>query len=153
MSNVFNTPFEISLRVLLILEASVSNPLTVDMITAADFITVHGKEFGVHDNNLHGDNVYKFSEFTVRREMVKAATKSLGLDSLITVRYLAHGFAYALTASGAEYCKKLSCSYAKEYRANVVKTLLFLKNKTEQDVLNSIVKLSVGSLYKMEKKA
>ena len=47
MTNVFNTTFELSLRVLLALESSIDRPQTVDMITAIDFITVYGKDFGI----------------------------------------------------------------------------------------------------------
>ena len=56
MTNVFNTTFELSLRVLLTLDSSNNSPRTVDIITALDFITVYGKDFGISDENLHGDN-------------------------------------------------------------------------------------------------
>lgn len=150
MIEVLNTSFEISIRIMLILEAAYDHPLTTDMLTAADFITVHGKEFGVFDTNLHGDNIFKFSEFAVRRDMIQSATKSLALDGLILIRHTESGFAYILSQGGIDYCKRLNSEYAVEYRAFVKKTLRYLENKNEQTVLKAINKLSIKSLHKAE---
>lgn len=78
MNNVFNTTFEVSLRVLLTLEVS-EDKLSADMIAVSDFITVYGRDFGISSENLHGDNSYRFGEFGIRRELVKEAVKSLVL--------------------------------------------------------------------------
>lgn len=63
MSKLYNTPFEASLRILLILETSRNQSFSADMLAAIDFISIYGREFGISDENLHGDNNYKFSEF------------------------------------------------------------------------------------------
>jgi hypothetical protein len=83
MNDIFNTPFEISLRVLLMLETGLNQ--TADMIAAADFITVYGKDFEISDNDLHGDSAFKYSEFPLRRDLVKKAVKQLVLTGLINV--------------------------------------------------------------------
>ena len=149
MINVFNTVFEISLRVLLILESS-NKPMTADMLTAVDLITVHGKEFGVLDFNLHGDNQFNFSENAARDATVIAAVKSLTLDGLLSIRHTNSGFAYSLSKGGTVYCAKLVSGYAEEYRSALKKTLPFLENENEPAVLKKIFRLSVNSIKPSE---
>ena len=60
MANIFNTDFEISLRGLLLLDAYDSY-LSQDIIRDLDLLATYGKEFGVSETNLHGDNSYSFS--------------------------------------------------------------------------------------------
>ena len=68
MSEIFNSSLEISLRMLIILN-TVQSRLSVDRIAALDFISIYGKDFGVSEYNLHGDNDYRFSEYTSKREI------------------------------------------------------------------------------------
>lgn len=119
MTNVFNTTFELSLRVLLALESSANRLQTVDMITAIDFITVYGKDFGISEENLHGDNLYRFCELAVRRNLITGALKDLVLDELVSVRASNNGFTYFISDKGKTFCNELACTYAKEYREAV----------------------------------
>jgi hypothetical protein len=83
VNGVFNTSFEVSLRMLIILN-TVQTRLSIDRITALDFIAIYGKDFGVSEYNLHGDNDYRFSEYTSKREIVSQAIKELVLRGYIT---------------------------------------------------------------------
>ncbi len=51
---VFNTEFETSMRLLLLLTLSKKRKLTFDNLVTADFISNYSKEFGLSHNNLHG---------------------------------------------------------------------------------------------------
>jgi hypothetical protein len=68
-------------------------------MTMRDFITAYGKDFGIADESLHGDNNFKFSEFTVRRDTVNKALKKLVLDGLVNVSGRQTGFVYAVNQS------------------------------------------------------
>ena len=48
MNNIFNTSFEVSLRILIILN-TVQTRLSIDRITDLDFIAIYGKDFGVSE--------------------------------------------------------------------------------------------------------
>lgn len=78
MKDIFNTPFEASLRILIILNV-IHTRLSVDRITAMDFISTYGKDFGVSEHNLHGDNNFRFSEYASKRKIISEAIKSLVL--------------------------------------------------------------------------
>jgi hypothetical protein len=148
MSNVFNTVFEVSLRVLLTLEAAPREWLSSDRIAAADFICTYGKDFGVTDGNLHGDNSYRYSEFARRRGSTREALKSLVAKRLADVTATAEGFAYSLSKDGGDYCTELECSYADEYRelAQAVKTLT--ADMTERDMITLIHGRSLSSVQR-----
>ena len=62
---VFNTEFEISMRLLLVLSLSKNNKFTIDKLVTADFISNYSKEFGLSHSNLHGENEFSFSEFSL----------------------------------------------------------------------------------------
>lgn len=150
MNNLFNTEFEFSLRVLLILEAAREQMLTEDMLAATDFISVYGKEFGMADKNLHGDNKYKFSEFTLRRELVLKGIKYLVLNDLIHVTPSTKGFSYSINQNGLRYISNFASDYAESYRRVLKQTLMFIVNKTERDMLNFINHRSLSSLREEE---
>ena len=113
MNNIFNTSFEVSLRILIILN-TVQTRLSIDRITDLDFIAIYGKDFGVSEYNLHGDNDYRFSEYTSKREIVSQAIKELVLRGYITPHCNKSGFNYSISKEGV----------ATVYKGNIIKNLI-----------------------------
>ena len=148
MSDIFNSPFEISLRILLILEHAKDKYYSTDMLASIDFISVYGCDFGIANSNLHGDSLFKYSEFATRRVLVQDAVKKLVLKGLISVSCNTNGFTYSNSSIGITYCKKLESDYANTYREVVSKTINFIQNKSEKVILNIINEHSIRSLKK-----
>ena len=146
MSKLYNTPFEASLRMLLLLESTNKQGLSVDMLTGIDFITIYGKDFDLPLENLHGDNRYKFSEWTSRRELIQKAIKHLALNHLIDVNFTKQGFTYSVNDYGVKFSKCLCCDYANDYRKAVSLVYPWLTDKSELEVLKVIRKRSIDSL-------
>lgn len=117
MTSVYNSINEIKLRILLLLETSTQEYLSSDMIAALDFITVYGKEFGVSDKNLHGDNRFKYSELPSRREIVSMAIKSLVVEGMLDIS-LKNGFEYQINNKGYKYINSFETEYSNEYSKN-----------------------------------
>ena len=140
MIDVFNSEFELSLRILLILKNSNFESLSIDRIAAIDFITVYGKDFGIVDYNLHGENNYRFSEFTSRRDLITKAIKILVVNRLVRAICRRNGFFYSISSLGAEYCLKLNDKYAQNYSDIVKYTLDYISEKSDRyltDVINN----------------
>ena len=150
MNDVFNTLFEVSLRSLLVLETAEKRCITSDMIAAVDFITVYGKDFNISDDNLHGDNNFKFSEFAVRRDNVNKAVKRLVVEGYVTVAVTQNGFAYSINDTGTEYCSKFENEYAESYRTLAQKTWEIVSQKPERAVIELINRHSVSSVKRGE---
>lgn len=153
MNSVFNTPFEISLRTLLTLEVAGEQWKTADMIAAADFITVYSKVFGLSETNLHGDNDFKFSEFALRRELVKKSVKLLVKNGLIKVVYTDNGFSYSIAQRGLDFCSKLTNDYAVKYRNFAKLAHNYIADKTETEIFAHINRYAVSSLQRRERNA
>lgn len=64
--SVFNTAFETSLRLLILLDES-DVDLDVESIQTVDFMATYGKEFSIAENSANGDNPFMFCELATRK--------------------------------------------------------------------------------------
>ena len=48
MNSIFNSPFELSLRILILMKTRNSR-VTVEWLSCLDFVTTYGKDFGVSE--------------------------------------------------------------------------------------------------------
>ena len=145
---VFNTEFEISMRLLLILSLSEKKKFTFDNLVAADFISNYSKEFGLSQSNLHGENEFSFSEFPARTSLAQKAIKQLVLENMIKVSYSEDGFIYSITERGQALSKSLTSDYAVEYRLYAHKAFVYMDSKNEKELLNLISREASKSLRK-----
>ncbi len=137
MNNLFNTPFENSLRILILL-SFIKNPLTVDKITAWDFIAVNGKSFGLTHIDLHGENSFTICEYTARRVQITVAVKELVLRGLITVEEMYNGFCYKINVLGEKIVEQFQTNYAEDYAVAIQKTAPFCLDKDERQLIKYI---------------
>lgn len=148
MNKIFNTTFEVGLRVLILLHTVSPKGITIDRIAAYDFITVYGKLFGLSDSNLHGDNNYNFSEFSSRRLTCTTVLKELVLDGVITVTHSSSGYIYKLSPVGTEFVESLSTDYSKEYMHTAHIVHHHYSGKTDEKLIAEINKLAIKTLQR-----
>lgn len=82
-NKLFNSPFEMSLRMMLLLAAAPKEKFTIDRIIGLDFISCYAADFGMPYANLHGDNGYRYGEIVGRRLLVQEAVKELVTQGLV----------------------------------------------------------------------
>ena len=144
MGRLFNSTFENSLRLLILLD-EYDMPQTLDMLYAVDFMALYSASFGVTDQNLNGDNDYKFSVFASHRECVKEALKELVLNGTAQAVSYKSGLSYIITPEGEDFCKSLSSEYAREYRKNAHSVIEVTMNQSERVLISAIYKMSAKS--------
>jgi len=137
MKDVFNTSFEMSLRILIILNTAQSK-LSIDRITALDFISIYGRDFGVSEYNLHGDNSYRFSEYATQREIISQAIKELVLRNYIKPHCNKSGFSYNVLYSGMSFCESLNDEYAECFIDIVKKAIILFSNYSDRELTHCI---------------
>lgn len=116
MSNrLFNTPFELSLHVVMLLD-TVDAAVTLDRIAAYDFIAIYSEDFAISENALNGENGFAFSELSARRKLIKTALKDLVVDSLVTVDDNEAGILYAVSTTGRTMSEGFCSEYAARYK-------------------------------------
>ncbi len=133
MEKLFNTKFEFSLRVLLLLSIYHS-PLSQDTIRDLDLLSTYGKEFGISNKNLHGDKSYSISELETRHDLIKKALKSLVKRNLVKVEITQNGFRYKISTEGRKYCEFLSSDYSKEYLKEASKVKNFTNDMGDKQL-------------------
>lgn len=114
--SVFNSTFEMELRILLLVSAAKKKAFSIDRIVSLDFIVCYAGYFQLPYLNPQGDNQYMFSELASRRERIQEAVKSLVVQDLLDVG-LENGYVFSITDIGSKYIKKLQSEYAVQYKA------------------------------------
>lgn len=119
---IFNTPFEISMRLLILLNAFKSG-LDEEKILYIDFFTIYGKNYEFSEDNLNGDSKFMINELTAQRKLINSSIKDLVLSGLINVINTKNGFVYLINNVGSKHCAEMSTDYANRYKqtASIVK--------------------------------
>lgn len=146
MSNkLFNTPFELSLHVVLLLDVT-DTGLTLDRIAAYDFIAIYCEDFGVADRSLNGENGFAFSELSARRNLTKTAIRDLVVDGLVVVSDDETGILYSISASGRKMSEGFQSEYAERYKELMRLVVAKYENYSDVRLFNEINKQSTKSL-------
>lgn len=146
MSNkLFNTPFELSLHVVLLLDVADSG-LTLDRIAAYDFIAIYCEDFGVADRSLNGENGFAFSELSARRNLTKTAIKDLVVDGLVVATDDETGILYSVSESGRKMSEGFQSEYAERYKELMRLVVEKYGNYSDVQLFNEINKQSTKSL-------
>lgn len=150
MSRIFNTRFEISLRVLIALNVS-ETALDLETVHVVDFVATYGKAFSISDTNLNGDNQFKFSEFAVRREIVRGALRELVLKGYAQPIVAGDGISYVPTEDGVRYFESLQTAYAMSYAVCAREAFAYVTECGLQPLIDEINRLSRRSSTEVRK--
>lgn len=144
-AKLFNSTFEMELRILLLLLESNGGQYTVDRIVALDFIICYSADFSIPYGNLHGENSYKFGEMSNRRMLTKDAVKQLVTRGFIAVT-VEKGYYFSISEQGRVYAKKLKSAYAKEYKTIAKAVIKKYRKDSDEGILAEIQSHSIMSL-------
>ncbi len=145
MKDIFNTTFEISLRILMVLKSSPIY-MSLDRIVAFDFITTYSYDFGIGGKNLHGNNNYNFSEYAIKRKIVSEAIKKTVLTGYVTPKYGRGGFTYTISKDGALFCESLNNAYIKQYEYIVKQVDLKFSDYSDRNLVHLINSHAISKL-------
>ena len=126
------------MRILLALLIAPKKQMSLDMITEIDFLTIYSSDFDISDYNLHGENIFSFSEFTSKRKVISESIKELVLKDLVTVIQSEQGFQYKLNNRGKNLCDTFTSDYASEYIGFAQEVWDFVNEKSEVEIINYI---------------
>jgi hypothetical protein len=148
-TSMLGSPFEMSLRSLLMLDELIDIELDEQRICAIDFIAVYAADFNLLDENLHGYGNYRYSEYPARKNLVREALKVLVLDGTVSFFPNQNGFTYRISESGHEVCKGFIGSYAEEYRIAVRAVSMKYDISNGKSLLNIINHYTIRSLQEV----
>ena len=128
--SIFNSTFELELRILLLMSAAKKKAFSVERIVSLDFIVCYAGYFQLPYLNPQGDNEYMFSELAGRRERIQEAVKSLVIQGLLEVG-LDNGYVFSITETGSKYIRKLKSEYAVQYKTIAVDAIKRFKDYSD----------------------
>ena len=131
--SIFNSSFEIELRVLLLLSAAKKKAFAVERIVALDFIVCYAGNFQMPYLNPQGDNQHMFAELASRRERIKDSIRSLVTQGLIEVS-LDQGYVFAISDTGNSFVRKLKSEYAVQYKKIAADAIKQFKTYSDLDL-------------------
>lgn len=144
-NNLFNSRFEMKLRMLLLMSIMREKTISVDRIIALDFISCYATDFSLPYANLHGQNNFKFGEISNRRMLVQETIKTLVIQGLVTVT-VGDGYFFSIADTGRKYINKLKSNYAVEYKTIAKAAVSKYKKKGDKDILVLIQNHSLKAL-------
>lgn len=133
---LFNSTFEVELRILCLLGSCENLSMSMDRIVSIDFITCYAKTFRLPYDNLHGINDFMYGELSNRRALAEEAIKSLVIQGLVEVE-MDQGFWYGISDTGKDYANKLESLYARSYK--LISNAAMKKYKTYSDETLSLM--------------
>lgn len=144
-NKLFNTPFELSLHVILLLSTT-NMGLTIDRIAAYDFIAIYCADFHIASRSLNGENGFAFSELSARRDLIMAAIKDLVIDGLVSVTDDITGILYSISETGRKMSGSFQSEYAVKYKELIYLVTERYSNCSEVQLFNEISRQSTKSL-------
>lgn len=144
-NKLFNSVFEMELRILLLLSTGRKRYYSIERIVALDFIICYAECFQFPYENLHGDNNYMYGELSNRRCLVTAAVKELVTKGLAEVT-ADNGYQFCVSDIGKKYSKSLESTYAVEYRKIADDVVKAFSKETDKQLDASIQENAIRAL-------
>ena len=136
-NDLFNSTFEMELRIATLLCVEPNKKFSVERILAMDFISCYAASFDFASTNLHGDNSFMYSELSSRRALIQEAIKPLVYRGVVEAS-IDRGYLYQITKVGKEYVLSLESEYAQEYRTIAETVISELGNYTDEELMRII---------------
>lgn len=144
-NRLFNSVFEMELRILLLLSTGRKKNYTIERIVELDFIICYAESFQLPYENLHGDNNYMYGELSNRRFLVREAVKELVTKGLIKVN-ICDGYQFSISEAGRKYIKKLKSTYATQYLMIAVEVVKTFSKLSDEQLATSIRENAIREL-------
>lgn len=103
-NKLFNSIFEMELRIILLLSESKNITYTIDKVVALDFIICYAEDFDLPYVNLHGENRFRYAEISNRRLLVHKAVKELVTRGLVVVDQC---YRFYISSKGIKFTQNL----------------------------------------------
>lgn len=145
-SDLFNSTFEMELRIATLLCVGDKALFSVERILALDFISCYASDFELSNDNLHGNNSFMFSELSSRRNLISEAIKPLVYKGLVEVE-MNRGYFYRISEIGKSYILSLESEYAKEYMQTAEMVIKELGNYSDDELMR-IIQFKAGTKMK-----
>ncbi|WP_342488866.1 ABC-three component system middle component 2 [Cytobacillus sp. FSL W7-1323] len=92
--NVYNTPLEVGLRVLTILNELKHEAIDINRLIIYDYFVLHGNDFDVRIESLHPPTPHRSGEIIIKRKVIQDGINLMYSRELLDTRYTEEGIYY-----------------------------------------------------------
>lgn len=111
--NIFNTPLEIGLRALYLLNSLEGRPIDLQRLVYYDYFLVHSKDVKGGPSSLHPSLPLRSGEVLVKRESLKEGLLLMHKKELVKILFDSEGIKYSTSDIAGRFLSYLKSEYAK----------------------------------------
>ena len=139
-NRIFNSPLEIALRVLLILNFGKKTAFTLERLIIYDYLILNSGDLERAPESLHPALPNRSSQLLVKRELLQKALLILASKELILIKYKKAGIQYAPSKLSEPFISYFESQYYVELKERVIWVAETFRNKTDKNLEKLISK-------------
>jgi hypothetical protein len=131
---VFNSPLEISLRVLLTLALIGNKGLSIERLVVYDYLILNSGDVEGGPASLHPALPNRSSQLLIKRELIKKSLRILSSKELISVKYSKKGILYSPSKLSVPFMNYFESEYFLELKSRIEWVIENFSSKTEKSI-------------------
>lgn len=137
--NIYNTPLETGLRILIILEELKRKQVDVNRLIIYDYLVTHASDFDKSLKSLHPSLPHRSGEIIIKRKVIQEGIKLMYSKELLDINYTENGIFYSaneLTTAFLDYFETYYSKMLREYSNLVVSKFNKFSDEELSDFVN-----------------
>lgn len=114
LSNLFNSPLEVGLRSLILLEAGYPNYYDIERIVIYDYLLIHSGDIDNGPQSIHPATPHRSGEILIKRPIIENGLESMIAKGLIESKYSKKGISYTATELTSPFLDSLQADYTRK---------------------------------------
>ncbi|SFF07224.1 hypothetical protein SAMN05428981_11445 [Bacillus sp. OV194] len=141
-SNSFNSPFEVGLRMLIILAVTPVIKSDLQRLIYYDYLVLHTNDVGVvgSPTSIHPDTPHRSGEIIVRRQVMQEGLKLMNSKNLINIIYDENGISYSSSQLTQTFLDLFESDYYKKLQKNASWVTSYFSEYTEIEIKDFVEK-------------
>lgn len=111
-TNVFNTPIEVGLRALIILNEVSPISMDLNQLVIYDYLVTHSSDVDSSKEGLHPSIPHRSGEIIIKRKVMQEGINLMYSKELLDIEYTQKGVYYKANELSSYFIKHLDSSYA-----------------------------------------
>lgn len=132
-NNIYNTPVEIALRLLMIIVKN-KKEIDIDKLIIVDYLSLHGSLVNDELISIHPDNPFHGLEVYSKINVVKQGIELLISKGLIDVKFNCTGIEYTSNTISEYFLSYFDSEYYLELEKNIEVVTKIFKNYSSDDI-------------------
>ncbi|MEC3757461.1 hypothetical protein P9160_08805 [Bacillus halotolerans] len=145
-ANSFNSPFEVGLRMLIILAVTPQEKFDLQRLIYYDYLVLHTNDVGVESSpvSIHPDTPNRSGEIIVRRQVMQQGLKLMNSKNLLIIIYDENGISYSSSVLTQPFLDLFESDYYRKLKKNALWVTRYFSGYSETE-LKSFVEKNIGN--------